>query len=60
MWFAWFLYFFIVSYLLSPGVLMPIPRRYRLQQVAAIHALIIAVVLVILTKPLMRRFSQLH
>lgn len=58
MWILLFIYFFLVIYLLSPGVLMTISRRYKLKQVSAIHSVIIALVLLMTMKPAMRAFSK--
>ena len=53
-----FIYFFIVAYLLSPGVLMPIPRKYKLRHVAAVHSAILAIILVGTMKPAMRMLNK--
>lgn len=58
MWILLFIYFFLVIYLLSPGVIMIVSRRYKLKQVAAIHSVIIALVLLMTMNPVMRVFSK--
>ena len=59
MWFLLFVYFFVISYLFSPGVLMPIPRKYRLKHVAAVHAVVISLILVFTMNPIMRQLNRI-
>jgi len=55
-----FLFIFIIAYAFSPGVLMPIPRKYKLKHVAAVHAVIIALILVITMNAVMRHASRMR
>lgn len=54
-----FIYIFIVAFALSPGVLLPIPRKYKLKHVAAVHALIIALILVITMNAVVRNMARI-
>jgi len=58
MWILLFIYFFLIIYFLSPGVILVISRKYKLKQVAAIHSVIIALILVMTLTPIMRVFSK--
>jgi hypothetical protein len=58
MWILLFIYFFLVVYLLSPGVILMVSRRFKLKQVAAIHSVIIALILVMTLNPAMKAFSK--
>lgn len=54
-----FIYIFLVAFIFSPGVLMPISRKYNLKQVAAVHALVIALVLVFTSDMVMRHLRRI-
>jgi hypothetical protein len=54
-----FIYIFLIAYLFSPGVLMPIPRKYRLRHVAAVHALVISLILVFTMNAAVRHMSRI-
>ena len=62
MWYTWillYLYFFIVIYLFSPGIIMTVSKRYKLKQVAGIHSVIISLILIMTLNPALRTFSKL-
>ena len=58
MWILLFIYFFLITYLLSPGVILVVSKRYKLKQVAALHSVIISLILVMTLNPIMKAFSK--